>query len=592
MWLRWLLSGCLAGCLPAGWLSAETVFQRFEPQRLEIRNHPLEIQNNTDHPYRFVLSVLGVHGAEFVPLLAVVLDPEDSTPRQWIAVWNLSNSSPGVIQRVKAALPFPWWSPRGGSGRAVEPIRRLPKPVLTARGRKSGARARFVWAAARTVSDFASFFSPGRFALETYRDHRNDLDERQFHQLYALLLLYEEAAALNPSPRNLGLRAIMDLKYTALINREALGIVASNRSEYWVVDNFESRMREKMGKAAAYLHSRATLHNLRFQEIHFGVDDRWPLYRTAVLSICKTDLPAQPRPWPKSNPFDLGYNPFEHPRIRARMDENPEEEIPLAYYVLISDFRLRPVIVLNFFNPGNPGRRQDTAVLRNVAENLLSVYGPPLPLQALRYIGSWSLSRKDVTYFSTRSVSSGIEPAKLFARMGWHFDEDTNRLLLRMLDRRTSNPLADSFARQAENAKARHEAITRNASERLRLFIRRIYEDGIRDRLDLGRRSISSEDIARYRQQRALDRALEVIRRFNRQPHLNGVTWSRLFQAWDRLSADDPHRGRPESRRFLQNLKRLYPRSVPEGYRSQVAGWIFPSGPAAQSSAFPAKTTP
>lgn len=592
MWLRWLISGCLAGGLTAGWLSAETVFQRFQPQPLEIRNHPLVIENNSDRPYRLVLSVLGVRQAEFVPLLAVVLDPEDSTPHQWIAVWNLSSSSPGFLQRVKAALPFPWWSPRGGAGGTAGPIRRLPKPVLTARGRKSGAKGRFVWATARTVSDFARFFSPGRFALETYRDHRNDLDERQFHQLYSLLLLYEEAAARQPSDRNLGLRAIMDLKYTALINREALGIVVSGRSEYWVVDNFETRMREKMGKAAAYLHSRATLQGLRFQEIHFGVDDRWPLYRTAVLSICKADLPEQPRPWPKSNPFDLGYNPFEHPRIRARMDEDPEEEIPLAYYVLISDFRLRPVIVLNFFNPGNPGRRQDTAVLRNVAENLLSVYAPPLHLQALRYIGSWSLGRKDVTYFSTRSVSWGIEPAKLFARMGWHFDDDTNRLLLRMLDRRTSNPLADSFARQAENARARHEAITGKASGRLRLFVRRIYEDGIRERLDLGRRSISTEDIARFRQQQRLDRALEVIRGFNRQPHLNGVAWPRLFQAWDRLSAADPQHARPESRRFLQNLKRLYPRSVPEGYRSQVAGWIFPSGSASQSSAYVPKTTP
>ena len=592
MWCRWLISGCLVGCLPAGWLSAETVFQRYHPQPLEIRNHPLEIENNSDHPYRFVLSVLGVRQAEFVPLLAVVLDPEDSTPHQWIAVWNLSSSSPGFIQRVKAALPFPWWSPRGGAGGTAGSIRRLPKPVLTARGRKSGAKGRFVWAAARTVSDFASFFSPGRFALETYRDHRNDLDERQFHQLYSLLLLYEEAAARQSSDRNLGLRAIMDLKYTALINREALGIVVSGRSEYWVVDNFETRMREKMGKAAAYLHSRATLQDLRFQEVHFGLDGRWPLFRTAVLSICKADLPKQPRSWPKNNPFDLGYNPFEHPKVLARMDENPEEEIPLAYYVLISDFKLRPVIVLNFFNPGNPGRRQDTAVLRNTAENLLSVYGLPLHLQALRYIGSWSLGRKDVTYFSTRSVSSGIEPAKLFARMGWHFDEDTNRLLLRMLDRRTSNPLADSFARQAENARTRHQAITRNASGRLRLFVRRVYEDGIRERLDLGRRSISTEDIARFRQQRRLDRALEIIRGFNRQPHLNGLAWPRLFQAWDRLSAADPQRGRPESRRFLQKLQRLYPRAVPEGYRSQVAGWIFPSGPASQSSAFPAKSTP
>lgn len=592
MWLRWLLSGCLAGCLPAGWLSAETVFQRYQPQRLEIRNHPLEVENNSDRPYRFVLSVLGVHRAEFVPLLAVVLDPEDSTPRQWIAVWNLNSSSPGIRQRVKAALPFPWWSPRGAGREAIKPIRRLPKPVLTARSRKSGAVGRFAWAAARTVSDLASFFSPGRFALETYRDHRNDLDERQFHQLYALLLLYEEAAALQPSSRNLGLRAIMDLKYTALINREALGIVVNGHSDYWVVDNFEIRMREKMGKAAAYLHSRATLQGLRFREVYFGLDGRWPLYRTAVLSICKSDLPEQPPPWPKKNPFDLGYNPFEHPRVRARMDESPEEEIPLAYYVLISDFKLRPVIVLNFFKPGNPGRRQDTAVLRNTAENLLSVYGLPLHLQALRYIGSWSLNRKDVTYFSTRSVSSGIEPAKLFARMGWHFDEGTNRLLLRMLDRRTSNPLADSFARQGENARARHEAITRDASGKLRLFIRRVYEDGIREKLDLGRRSITTENIARFRQQQALDRALEVIRGFNRQPHLNGVSWSRLLQAWDRLSADDPRRSRPESRRFLQNLKRLYPRSVPEGYRSQVAAWVFPSGPASQSSAYTPKTTP
>ncbi len=587
-----LLMGWFVFCFSVASLSAGTIFQRFEPKRLEIRNHPLEIQNNFNKPYRFMLSVLGVHQQEFVPLLAVVLDPEDSTVNQWMAVWNLSTATPGFTQRVKAALPFPWWSPRGSAGGDRKPIRRLPKPLLTARGRKSGAKGRFAWAAARLVADFTSFFSPARFALETYRDHRNDLDDRQFHQLYPLLLLYEEAAVVHPSRENLGPRVLMDLKYTALINRKALGIVVGDQSEYWVVDNFESRMREKMGKTASYLHSQATLHDLRFREIHLGLDGRWPLYRAAVLSICKDDLPGTLSDWPKNNPFDLGYNPFEHPRIQARMEENPKEDIPLAYYVLISDFKVRPVIVLDLFSPDNPGRRQDTAVLRNAAENVLSVYGLPLHLQALRFLGSWSLNRKDVTHFSTRSVSSGIESAKLFARMGWHFDEDTNQLLLRMLDRRTANPLSDSFARQIENAKAQHEAITQGASGELRLFIRKIYEDGIRHKLNLGRRAILAEDVRRFRNRLALDRALEVIRRFNQQRHLNTVTWSRLLRAWDRLSAEDPESSRPESRQFLQTLKRLYPRFVPEGYRSQVAGWIFPSGPAAQASAYSAKTTP
>ena len=442
------------------------------------------------------------------------------------------------------------------------------------------------------MADVTSFFSPARFALETYRDHRNDLDDLKFHQLYPLLLLYEEAAAVHPSRENLGLRAIMDLKYTALINRKALGIVVGEQSHYWVVDIFESYMREKMGKTASYLHSQATLHNLRFREIHFGLDGRWPLYRAAVLSICKSDLPEPLPDWPKSNPFDLGYDPFQHPRIKERMDENPSEEILLAYYVLISDFKVRPVIVLDFFSPGNPGRREDTAVLRNAAENFLSVYGLPLHLQALRFLGRWSLNRKDVTHFSTQSVSSGVESAKLFARMGWHFDEDANQLLLRTLDRRTANPLADSYARQIENAKAQHAAITQHASGKLRLFIRRIYEDGIRRKLNLGRRSISAEDIAHFRDRRALNRALDVLRRFNEQSHLNTMTWPRLLRAWDRVSADDPQRKRPESQQFLGTLKRLYPRFVPEGYRSQVAGWIFPTGPAAQSSAYSVKTTP
>ena len=586
-----LLTGWFVFFLSVGSLSAGTVFQRFEPKRLEIRNHPLEVRNNFNKPYRFMLSVLGVHRREFVPLLAVVLDPEDSTVNQWIAVWNLSTATPGIMQRLKAVLPFPWWSPRGSAGGDLKPIRRLPRPLLTAGVRKSGAKGRFAWAAARAVADITSFFSPARFALETYRDHRNDLDDRQFHQLYPLLLLYEEAAVVHPSKENLGLRAIMDLKYTALINRKALGIVLGDQSDYWVVDKFEREMREKMGKTASYLHSRATLHDLRFREIHFGLQGRWPLYRAAVLSICKDDLPEPLPDWPKNNPFDLGYNPFKHPPIRARMEESPKEDIPLAYYVLISDFKVRPVIVLDLFSPDNPGRRQDTALLRNAAENMFSVYGLPVHLQALRFLGRWSLNRKDVTHFSTRSVSSGIESAKLFARMGWHFDEDTNQLLLKMLDRRTANPLLDSFARQIENAKAQHEAITQDASGELRLFIRKIYEDGIRHKLNLGRRSLSAEDVARFRNHLELDRALEVIRGFNQQRHLNSVSWPRLLQAWDRLSANDPERNRPESRQFLQSLTRLYPRSVPEGYRTQVAGWIFPSGPDAQA-AYSAKTTP
>ena len=117
-----LLTGCFLFCFLVGSLSAGTIFQGFEPKRLEIRNHPLEVENNSARPYRFVLSVLGVHEQEFIPLLAIVLDPEDLTTNQWIAVWNLSTTAPGFMQRVKAVLPFPWWSPRGSAGGTLEPV--------------------------------------------------------------------------------------------------------------------------------------------------------------------------------------------------------------------------------------------------------------------------------------------------------------------------------------------------------------------------------------------------------------------------------------------------------------------------------------
>lgn len=560
-----------------------TFVERLEASRLEIRNYPVEAPNNWGETYSFTVSVLGlVEGQDFLPLLAIAGENADGQEARWLALWHLSGEPPGWPARLKALVPAPW-SPRSGGQAEFDDADILPpEPYLTARDRKQGARSRFLWTAARRVSGWLQVLNPLRFTFHSYVHFRNDFEDRRFERVYTLLCLYGEVAALNPDPGNFSPLELADLKYQLLLNRKPLGVLAESESSYEAVAHFEGRRRTQMGQAASFFHSRANLYHLRFQEVSYGFPERPPVTLAGVLSIRMADLPERLPPWPARNPFDLAYNPYAHHEIRRLMKAFPQEEIPLAFYVLASDFQLRPVIVADFFAPGNPRARESTASLRMALEHFLSIHRVPLLYRTLKRVGAYTLKKPDYTHFSDRSWASGVESAGVFAGLQWKFEETTNEALLEALESRVANPLAESFGLQRANSRLHSAWLFDSNPGQLALALRRLFEDEVRAELELGNRAIFAEDFERFEDRRVFLSALQLIREFNRQEHLTGFDWGDLLEAYGVLARRDPEGVLPESRRFLERLDALYPGAVPASHRLEAVRVLFPIRPQVQ----------
>lgn len=571
------IARAVPGTAPGG-LTVSQVFDPLGPSQLEIRNYPVAVGNNWGGAYDFTMSVLALsRGDRFLPLLAIAIESGDGPNNSWLAAWNLGDDSPGLGQRLKSLFPGPW-SPRSDVRREPEgndPFS-FPRPCLVATSRKEGSWRRVGWGAGRRLARYADLFNPFRFLLNNYVHYHNDMEDRKFHQLYTLIRLYEDAAALNPSPEHLSPPALVDLKYQLLINRRALGVLMESESRYEVVKSYESKLRVQMGKAASFLHAQANLHHLGFQSVAYGLPGRPPVSHAALIYIRKADLPEQLPPWSSRNVFDLGHNPYTHPEVRELMDRYPEEEIPLAFYVLASDFNFRPIIVADFFRPGSVRRRESTATVRVGLENLLAAYRLPLLYRTLHRVADYGMDKKASTAFSDTSTAAGVEALRLFARLDWKFDTDTNYMLLRSLENRVANPLAESYAREASNARLNFAQLLNGDARQLALKLRRLFEDRVRDELDLGNRAIFAAEYRRFREEREYQAAQRLVEDFGGSQFLTGYSWDRLMEAWEIVSRRDPEKELPASDRFISRLEKLDPDMVPEDYRTRVAEILYP----------------
>jgi hypothetical protein len=564
-----LFPGCVQG-FAAG-------FQRLAVdlgRQLEIRDYPLAAANNSPEPYRFHLSVLGLTREEDIhPLLAIAVCPDRARGNEWMAVWNLSEHKAGLLDNLKTVLPIAW----GAKSEDNKPVDfDFPDPYITWEHKRSIAWRRLGWTAAVDASDFAGLSVPVRFLLRNVNHFRADLEERRFIQVYVLLQLYEEVDTLRPSPLNLCPASIMDLKYHLLANRRALGILLGDRPHYAVVQQFESAMRERIGYVASYLHSTANLYHLGFEQVDYGLAGRPPLIRAGLLYMRGEELADSPPAWPKRNPFDLDYNPYTHPELREWMRQEPDKTIPLAFYVFWSDFRLKPVLVADFVKPGRTRSQERTSSLRLGLDNLLAVSRIPMLLAGVKRAADYGLSRKDVSSYVTKSKVPGIESARLFARMGWNFDDDINHFLLQSMEDRTPNPLAASYRHQAVAAEANLKALLNGRAGGLGLFLRILFEDRLRSELALGNRAIFPADVDAYEKRRRYRHAAAVIEGFNVQVHVSSFSWTRLAEAWDVVKEFDPQAEGPLARQFMSRLIALYPNCIPEEKRETVRGWLVP----------------
>jgi hypothetical protein len=231
---------------------------------------------------------------------------------------------------------------------------------------------------------------------------------------------------------------------------------------------------------------------------------------------------------------------------------------------------VKPVLVVDFFNPGNPKKIRATGVMKVALDHFLSVQGIPLLARLAKRTVEYSLTKKDISYFNDVSAALGMEATRLFARMGWNFDSDINHLLVESMEQRIANPLVESSYRERENLERNFDALWQHQGEDLGLFLRRRYEDRIRKRLDLGNKAIFAADLARYGERRADDSALAIIRDFNCQPHLPTVAWSKIVWAWNHLRHVAKAEHEPELQLLHERVKQLYPGGIPADQQAIV----------------------
>lgn len=588
---RWfclfLLFSASGVSLGAGRFSLQTTVG----DNLEIRNFPLSVPNNTPDPYQFCLSVLGFEqDNQFVPLLGIAVRPLSDKSNEWLAVWNLSQEGAGVFQTLKSTLPFVW-NPRQGREEISEDQNpSFPSPYLDRNSTRRIAWHRAGWTALTGIASFLDLYTPFQFALNNMKYYRGEINDRRFSQVYTLVRLYEEASVTRPSPLNLCPSAIVDLKYELLVNRKALGVLMEQESEYAVVQLHESSLRAKAGQVASYFHSEANLRHLLVEDVSYGTPGRPPVGRAGILLLRGVDLQEPLPEWTDRNPFDLNYNPFTHPRIRALMEQDPAAPIPLGFYVFNSELRLKPVLVVDFFEPGNPRSRQLTGTLKLFADSFLKVVDVPAFVQTAKFLTDFGLNRKDVTHFTTKSTISGIESAKLFARLGWNFDDDTNYLLLKSMENRIANPLSNSFRRESQNVHRNLAGLLNDDCAELKMYLRILFEDRIRAELDLGKRAIFAADVGAFERRRIEEDALARIRRFNDEANVLTLPWEKLNEAWSVVREIDPRSELPESREFLARLREIPVEAIPESQREMVREWLHPTNVQTAARELPHKT--
>ncbi|RPJ60931.1 MAG: hypothetical protein EHM23_08630 [Acidobacteria bacterium] len=540
--------------------ASNQMFRDSVPSRLEIRNYPLSAVNNSGTEYRFVLTVLGAdQEQDFLPLLAIGARETDNGQSHWLALWNLSSTSPSAWQRLRAAIGIPG-KPKDGRFPALSPDD-FPEPCLSIRSLRAGTWGRIRWKALHSALEYSGQISPARFAIRNYANSGADLRERRFYQIYTLLELYESISRVAPSPGDVPVSQIMEIKFHLLADRKTSGLFLPGEAQNDVVQHFESRMRAQMGNAASYLHSNANLYRLSLKEIDFGLPGQVPVCRGALLSIRRSSLPARLPKWPRHNPFDLSYNPYEKPEIRKLMDQFPDEEIPLALYVLSSENRLTPILVADFFKRSNGIYRESSRVWRVTLDNAVELASVPLLYRALARVTGYALNKKDQALFNRRSTAAGVEPARIFARLDWISDPDTSDLLLKALDKRRANPLADSARREDQAARIRLDSLLADGSE-LSVFLRRLFEDEVRAVLKLGRRAVFDPDLLRFDEELNYLEALRVIRQVSKDPNLPAQSWQRILGAWTIVTSRGEGRS-TDARRFLDRLRRMQLSDIP-----------------------------
>ena len=393
----------------------------------------------------------------FHPLGALAFDRTlADDPGQWLAYWVFGPSSANPWRHFRAFLPIPAGAPGASERELIRLEERLgaieknpeaakltaPSPVAHLANLGRAPMGDGFWGGMQRGLSWANVFNPAQFVYRSYLHRRNDRSERQFQRAYlGLQWLVDVEFDDQLDPR--WVATTNDLRFHLLKNRSFFGRFMTHAEGMDLVHDYESDVRRQLGKTSSWLQSAANEHHLRYQPVYRFSQNGAGFPMGGVLYY-DPRLATRPDPgwWSVANPFDLPYNPHTHAGVQKLAREHPDELIPLAVYSFQTSLALRPIIVVDFFAPGNPGRRESTSQMMVLTKHWLAITTSSLGYERIPYrVISWAANKKGFTYLVNKSSRLGIEEMRLALESDLYFDPESADALLTRVDQRVLNPL-------------------------------------------------------------------------------------------------------------------------------------------------------
>ncbi|HXE76591.1 MAG TPA: hypothetical protein VNN18_13280 [Candidatus Xenobia bacterium] len=451
---------------------------------------------------------------QFHPLAALAFDRTLGTePGQWLAYWVFGPGPANGWRHLQAFFPIPAGAPKvsekelikleedlGALQRNPERAKkRVPGPVVTLASLGRSSMGDGFWGGLQRGLSWANVLNPAQFVYRSYLHRRNDREERKFQRAYAGLQWLNDLE-FNSERDARWVATLNDLRFHALRNRSFFGRFLTHAEGMELVHNFESDVRVQLGKSSSWLQGAANEHHLRYQPIYrFTANGaRFPIGGVLYYDPSLGTVP-DPGWWRVSNPFDLSYNPHTHPEVQRLARENPGELIPLAIYTFQTALALRPIVVVDFFDPGNPRRRESSYELMVLTRQWLAITTSFLGYERIPYeVVSWAANKKGFTYFVNRSSRLGIEELRMALEADLYFDPAVRDALLDRADQRVLNPLVRPGRVEEQLARIQFESLR---AEDGRALCRQVNEvrQTVRERLAVpaGEPAAQREEFAR-----------------------------------------------------------------------------------------------
>ncbi|MBI2955964.1 MAG: hypothetical protein HYY26_01495 [Acidobacteria bacterium] len=433
------------------------------------------------------LLVLGTESEQdgavhFHPVAALAFDTTlaGEEPGQWMVLWVFGPSPAGWRRNLQAFLPFPAGAPTTSEARVKkleaylaglrerpeETPRAGPEPVVHLAELDKSRRSQGVLGGLRRGLAWAGVAGPAQFLFRSYLLRHKDRRERDFQRAYlAVQWLADLQFHEGLDPRWVTL--LNDLRFYLLRNRSFFGRFLSHADAADLVYGYESDSRRQLGKSSSWLQSAANEHYLRYQPIYRYTENGAGFPIGGVLYY-DPQLRAEPDPgwWSVANPFDLPYNPHTHAEVQRLANAYPDELIPLALYSFRTNLTMRPTIVVDFFAPSNPRKRESTHQLMLLAKQWLAITTGPLSLERIPYQAlAWSANKKGFTYLVDKSARLGVEEMRLALESGLYFEPEVREELLERVDQRVLNPLVKASREQEVLAHIQYESLRARGAE-------------------------------------------------------------------------------------------------------------------------------